>query len=406
MTISPAVLDEIKARNPCDQVAGQWVTLRRRGRRMVGPCPMCSAGDSTRATRFEAWPDKWVCAVCQDGGDVFRLLARYHRLDESREFPRIVDMLGGTASIDAEAAARAAAERARVAAEKARQAQRYRERERLRLEKIWRDALPIAGTAAEAYLRRRGLVAPGNARLGFLPSFPYFADGREIEPRVLHEGPVMVAAIIGPGVEPGEFRFAGLHLTYLDLSKPKGKAEIVDPDSGELMPAKKVRGSKQGGFIELGGAGSALSPRRMFAGEGIETVLALYTALDRAGAVGPSTRFRCGIDLGNLAGRALNTVEHPTAKDAGGRARRVPSEIPDMASPAMPVPASVIDLVLLGDGDSDAFVTGKAMARAAQRHSAPSISGAPQGAADPPLSRTVRVLFAPAGRDFNDMVMP
>ena len=62
----------------------------------------------------------------------------------------------------------------------------------------------------------------------------------------------MLAKISGEG---GVFQ--GLHITWLDPSGPKGKARIVDPSTGEVMPAKKCRGSKAGGSV--GGCGGARS---------------------------------------------------------------------------------------------------------------------------------------------------
>jgi hypothetical protein len=73
------------------------------------------------------------------------------------------------------------------------------------------------------------------------------------------------------------------------IRRPKGKAQIIHPDTGEVLPAKKVRGSKAGGYIDLGGARAA---SRMIAGEGIETVAAVHTALKRAGRDLSRTLFR------------------------------------------------------------------------------------------------------------------
>ena len=40
----PAELDEIKSRsgNDCAEVARKWASMRHKGRRIVGPCPLCS----------------------------------------------------------------------------------------------------------------------------------------------------------------------------------------------------------------------------------------------------------------------------------------------------------------------------------------------------------------------------
>jgi hypothetical protein len=161
------------------------------------------------------------------------------------------------------------------------------------------------------------------------------------------------------------------------------------------MPAKKVRGSKAGGFIDLGLMNTArFAPppacRRLFAGEGIETVLSVFTALFKSNRVRDRDGFRSAIDLGNLGGSSIESVPHPTLKDAAGRTRRVPGPDPDLSAPAMPVPETVDELILLGDGDSDAFTTQCAMRRAERRNQKP--------------GRIVRVTFAPPGRDFNDLI--
>lgn len=409
-------LNALKERNPCDAVAGQWVKLRRKPGRTglyIGPCPMCSDDSQSKSsTRFECDADKWVCAVCQDGGDVIRLVEKR----EGVSFVTAVERLGGARE---EMITPAVAERrgyqdykAGVAGDdplnippaydhdprlvdgwhrgwqKAKRqavaADRYRARERERLYGFWRAGLRFAGTPIEEYHALRGIIAPPNARLKYHPDMLSFADGREIEPTIVHRGRAQLAAIIGP-----DGKFAGLHTTWIDLARPKGKAEIVHPETGEVLPSKKVRGTKAGGYIDLGGCDAGRA-RRMIAGEGIETVLAVYTALVRAGRDVSDTSFRCAVDLGNLAGRAAETLAHPSLKSAAGRAQRIPGSTPDMTSPAMPVPDNIAELVLLGDGDSDPFLTRHALTRAAARHSR--------------ADRLVRVRFAPDGLDFNDMI--
>lgn len=414
--LTPDQLNALKDRNPCDAVAGQWVKLRRKGGRKgssVGPCPMCSDDPQSKSsTRFECDADKWVCAVCQDGGDVIRLIEKR----EGISFVAAVERLGGARE---ESITPAVAERrgqqdfkAGVAGDdplnvppaydadprlieawhrgwrKANAAEataaRYRTRERERLYGFWRAGSRLAGTMVASYHATRGIVAPENARLKYHPDMISFADGREVEPTIAHRGPAQLAAIIGP-----DGKFAGLHTTWIDLAGPKGKAEIVHPETGEVLPSKKVRGTKAGGYIDLGGCDAATA-RRMIAGEGVETVLAVYTALVRAGRDVSDTAFRCSVDLGNLAGRATSTLAHPCLKSPAGRAQRVPGPDPDMTSPAMPVPDTITELVLLGDGDSDPFLTRNALTRAKARHARE--------------DRAVRVRFAPDGLDFNDMI--
>jgi hypothetical protein len=96
-------------------------------------------------------------------------------------------------------------------------------------------------------------------------------------------------------------------------------------------------------------------------------------------------------DLGNLAGKSVATVAHPTRKsEKTGRAIKVPGAVPDLTETAIIIPDSVTDLVLLGDSTSDPFETRNAMARAAARYGRP--------------GRTVRVAWAPDGVDFDDLL--
>lgn len=377
--LSDVALDDVRARNPVDQVASRFVTLRRSGRKLVGPCPICSPNPASRtAGRFEVDGETWVCAVCSDGGDVIRLVQRVQGLD----FRAAVAWLGGAQEIDPEEARRREAERARKRAAQEWASAHYREEERRRIWQMWQAGRPIAGTAVEAYLAQRGLpLPPPGAALRFAGDVPYYETGAA-DARVIHRGPAMLAAIVAP-----DGRFSGLHTTWLDLAPPNGKALIVSPRTGEVLPAKKVRGTKLCGRIELV---RCREPRRLVIGEGIETVLSVWTALARAGRDLGATAFWSSIDLGNLGGRATETVPHPTLLNERGRPQRVPGPVPDMAVPGIPVPDSVTDIVLLGDGDSDRVLTDNALKRAAARWARP--------------GRVIRAAWAPEGRDFNDLI--
>src|ERR1039458_7049613 len=306
--ITESELEDIKARNPCAAVAGAWVSLRRHGQKMIGPCPICSADPKSRdATRFECWTDGWVCAVCADGGDVIRLVERVNGCS----FMDAIAFLGGKRELVPGEAALAEAHRAKLRAERERESKAYRERERQRLWAMWHPALPIAGTIAESYLTLRGVRAPATspARLRYLANCPMYATGAA-GAKPVHTGPAILTAIVNI-----DGRFSGLHITWLDLARLKGKAEVPDPGGGGLLPAKKVRGSKSGGRIELV---PRAAPRRLIIGEGIETVLAIWTALEGAGQDLTDIAFWSAVDLGNLGGRAAGTVPHPTLKTANG----------------------------------------------------------------------------------------
>lgn len=387
--ISDAELAQLKANNPCDAVAARMgVRLRKSGGRIVGPCPIHSRNrQSKSATAFEV-KDRgagWVCAACGDGGDVIRLVERAEGLD----FRSAIAWLGGPGEVDPAIAAKREVERAAEKAKREAEADAFRQRERDALYDVWKAALRAPGTAVESYLHLRRLELPPGAKLRCVSDMPYFhgekidMDGRKSQ-RVIHRGDAMVAPIVGPD---GHFR--GLHFTYLDLGKANGKALITDPDTGESLPAKKVRGSKAGGYIEL--VKSPVQPvLRLVIGEGIETVLSVWMALRGCGHLLDDVAFWSAVDLGNLGGRAAETIRHPTDTDARGRPRRVPGPLPDLESTTIVLPDQIVDVVLLGDGDSDRVLTECALRRAAARWSTP--------------ARQVRMAWAPAGRDFNDLL--
>jgi hypothetical protein len=391
--MTSAEIDDVKARNPIADVAMRMVALRSRAGGYIGPCPICSPDPRSRtATRFEIKHDGWVCANCADGGDVIRLVMKVEGVD----FKAAVEKLGGVYEIDPAIAAERERELATKKAEREKASDEYRQRERGELYEVWRRARPPWGTPVEAYLERRGLVLPDwpqpAARLRYVADMPYF-EGEEIDAagrkrrRVIGRWPAMVAPIVRDG------RFSGLHYTYIDLAQPKGKAAVIDPDTGAALPSRKARGSKQGGKIELVKVGIDSTPNHLVIGEGIETVLSVWLAMRECGLDISRTEFWSLIDMGNIGGVAKARVVHPTAVDRGGRARRVPGPDPDLDEPGVILPPAAEEVVILGDGDSDPIETQCAMYRGAQRF---------RVANDGVL---VRVAWAPEGMDFNDMLM-
>lgn len=382
---TPQDLDDIRARNSLADVAGGYVKLRRAGSKLVGPCPIC--GGKVNSQRFEILDngESWVCAVCPDGGDVIRLVEKA----EGCDFLAAIERLGGRREVDAAEAKAIFEAREKKRLDREKTAAGYREAERKRLWRTWKGALPVHETPVERYLAGRGLqlpaVCPG---LRYLPSAPYWhgesidSNGRK-SPVMIHSGPAMLAAFIR-----GDGTFGGLHTTWLDGGVRPIKIELTDPATGEVLNSKKMRGSKTGAHITVMPLNP--SPRSLVIGEGIETVLAVWTAYKIAGRPTTDTEFWAAGDLGNLAGRAIETVKHPTLKRPNGQAQRVPGPMPDPDDAGLSIPDSVEELVLLGDGDSDSVLTQYAMTRAARRYSQ--------------AGRIIRIAFAPDGKDFNDVL--
>jgi len=386
--ISDQELEDIKARHSLADIAGGYVKLRRAGMRLVGPCPICGGKASSQRFEILAGGESWVCAVCREGGDVIRLVEKVDGCD----FRQAIERLGGRAVVDPAETQKLfeAREAKRLAREK--EADRYREAERKRLYRQWTSAMPIAGTPAADYLTGRGLMVPEHCPgLRYLPSAIYW-HGETIDshgrsgPRAFHTGPALLAAFIR-----ADGRFGGLHMTFLGAGDPPTKVELHDPESGEMLPAKKMRGSKAGAYIEVARPPAGVEAvRRLVIGEGIETVLSLRTAFIFGDRDIADIGFWAAGDLGNMAGRARETVAHPDLKTPSGRAQRVPGPVPDPDDKGQTIPDQVSDLLLLGDGDSEPLLTQHAMTRAARRYSCP--------------GRTIRIVFAPAGMDFNDLL--
>jgi hypothetical protein len=140
----------------------------------------------------------------------------------------------------------------------------------------------------------------------------------------------------------------------------------------------------------------------LFLGEGIETTLSVLSALRAVqSALLDGAEFHSACNLGNIAGRAADRVEHPseriTRKDGrDGGPRKIPGHNPAPPGedhPVIELPPSVAELFLLGDGDGDQFATNLALRRACLRFVR----------AYPGL--IVRVAMAPAGSDFNDVLL-
>ena len=389
--LSEAQIADLKDRVDLAALAQDFgARLRRSGAKWVGSCPVCGGG--ARATRFEIKGEGWVCAVCEDGGDAIRLVRQVSGCD----FASAIERLGGPRVLDQEEERKLQAQReARARKEKA-EADAYRERERLACLRIWERGRAPSPQRLGRYWGARGLLLPGTALIREADDVAFF-HGEEIDergrkqPRLLYRGPAQLAAFLD-----NENRFVGLHLTHL---KPdwSGKAEIVDPDTGEVLPAKKMRGSKKGSHIVLRQPPFAAieaarrdgQPIRLFMGEGIETVAQVGTSLKRAGRLHPLDMFWASGDLGNLGGASLGTIAHPELKTPKGRSQRVPSAEPDLDAPAIRIPAEVTHLCLLGDGDSEPFLTRTTLERGRNRHARPGLA--------------IAIALAPAGEDFNSM---
>lgn len=414
--------------------------LKRAGREQVGPCPACGGTDRFAINTAK---NRWNCRGSGGGGSVKLLMhcddlsfldavealtgepcpkgrremtaeeasaravadAGWRGRRDGRDayhaagggLGRPVRVSSGAAPADLADADRASAWVQgfldAVAAE--RRSDEHREAERKRAVAIWQGARPAPPDGAvAAYLAHRGLSLPEAApvREAVLPY--WHGEGADGRPRALHEGPAMLWPLVR--MVEGERRFAGLHISWIDHEGLKagtaarnGRPALFDPDTGEALPTKKFRGSSRAAMLPLAGPAA---PAVLVMGEGPETALSVRQAMLAAGRDVSAWAFWAAGSLGEMGGPAACTRPHPTLKCRNGQARRVPGPEPLWGAPAMALPDSVAELILLGDGDSEPVLTRWALERAAARHGKRA-DGEP---------RRVRIAMAPAGTDFND----
>ena len=143
MAFPPSFIDELVARNPIEDVVGQYVTLKRSGGNMFGLCPF--HGEKTAS--FSVAPDKGIyyCFGCHKGGGVINFQMEV----EGMSYPDAV---------------RALAKRAGMTVPEDEQYQsRYRQQERLwalmkEAGRFFNERLYAPeGAACRAYITKRGL---------------------------------------------------------------------------------------------------------------------------------------------------------------------------------------------------------------------------------------------------------
>lgn len=105
--------------------------------------------------------------------------------------------------------------------------------------RLWVRCRPIEGTAAEGYLRARGIRAPGHGALRFHPAL-YYRSAHD--PDAFRRLPALVAR-----VTTAEGAFVGVERIYLDPTRPE-TAPVAD--------ARKRLGPRRGAAVDLGPPGA------------------------------------------------------------------------------------------------------------------------------------------------------
>lgn len=338
--------------------------LSRAGSELIGPCPRCGGRDRFGINLRD---NVFLCRRCDGKGGVINLVMFVREIG----FRETLDWLCGPAEGISPEERR---ERERRAAENRRRNEERSARERARALReardLWQQALPAQGSPVHDYLAARGIAQaayPSLPRsLRFHPALALMVqvDRQWVE---AHRGPAMLAAIQGP-----DGKFQGLHRTWFDLDRPKGKAHVLHPVSGEPLKVKKSLGSVKGGAIRF----TPPAPV-MVMGEGIETTLTALLADMPTGAA-----YWAGISLGNMAGqRRLGQG----LKFAG---------IPDLGdNQAFVPPPGVERLIYVMDGDSEPRLTRAHLLAGLRRAMAlrPGLKG--------------QIVHAGDGVDLNDVLM-
>ena len=161
---------------------------------------------------------------------------------------------------------------------------------------------PIAGTAADVYLRHRGtdvrLIDATSLR--FHPAC-YYRDEVAARTRTF---PALIAA-----VTDGERRITGVHRTWFDPNDPREKAPVPSP--------RRAMGELLGSGVRFGGNHPSPVPV-MIAGEGIETILSLHTLMPAVPAVAAlSANHLAAFHLPPTLGRLYVAVDGDRAGRSG-----------------------------------------------------------------------------------------
>lgn len=98
MAIPSSVIEEIKYRSDIESVISSYITLKRRGKNLIGLCPF--HGEKTPS--FTIYPDNgsFYCFGCKVGGDVFTFVKMAENLDYIEAVKLLADRAGVTVPED------------------------------------------------------------------------------------------------------------------------------------------------------------------------------------------------------------------------------------------------------------------------------------------------------------------
>ena len=186
MPLSPAFLDELRARTPLSALVGRRVKLSKSGRNWKGCCPF----HNEKSPSFYVYDDGFHCFGCGAHGDAISFLMQ----TAGASFPEAVEQLAGEAGLEVPKPSPRAAEA---------------ERQRLDLHDVLdrvqavfaRQLREPAGATGLAYLRGRGLSDATMARFGL----GWSGDGRGALTHELRQSGVTPDQLLEAGLlRPGE----------------------------------------------------------------------------------------------------------------------------------------------------------------------------------------------------------
>ena len=237
--------EDTKAHTSIVGLIGRNVALKKRGREHVGLCPFHN--EKTPSFKVDDTKRTFHCFGCCAHGDVFDFL----RLTQGMELHEALEHLAIEAGIIPDREGRTRPIKQPTAPPQARDDQDEQNRIDFARQK-WHEAVPLANSPAETYLRGRGLK-PGLD--GWPPSLRYHMN--------LTHGPTglsLPALVAAIAVWPGR-DVTGLHRTFLTMDGRK-KAPVSNP--------KMMIGRCGGGAVRLAPAGPEL-----VLSEGLENALAV-----------------------------------------------------------------------------------------------------------------------------------
>jgi hypothetical protein len=376
--------DELRRRVDIFAVIGREAKITRKGRNGVARCPF----HNEKSPSFHVYGGRdahYHCFGCGAHGDSITFGMHLHGWEFRESLRSLADQGGMLDRFEEIVGMRTPhpAQRKRLAPARDWEAERAREAKRradfmvgLALQ-WWRRGVPAVDTLVQIYLQHRipGYNTPPPS-LRFCPAVPETFDPKDPQHKVTW--PAMLAGVQGP-----DRKVRGLHITYL-AHNGLGKAPIET--------TKRMLGVCWGGAVRLS---PLMFGKPIVLGEGIETVETVHM---RRGF--GSATYWATLSLGNLAG--AGEPEPPQRPRAHPSKRRVnqntgedlgpvwlPTVYPDPNRPGIIIPDAIDEVMILGDGDSDPWITRALVRRATRRFQA-------QG-------KRVRQAWAKPGSDFNDM---